>query len=41
MTRKAKCRNCAWETRANTARALGIAVRVHELTGHRVKIKEA
>ncbi|QGJ94765.1 hypothetical protein SEA_WALTERMCMICKEY_71 [Mycobacterium phage WalterMcMickey] len=39
LTAKARCRDCPWESRANTARALGIAVRVHETTGHRVKVK--
>ncbi|ATN89520.1 hypothetical protein SEA_JETBLADE_72 [Mycobacterium phage JetBlade] len=41
LTTKARCRDCPWESRATTARALGIAVRVHETTGHRVKVREA
>ncbi|AFL47913.1 hypothetical protein FLUX_72 [Mycobacterium phage Flux] len=39
LTVKARCRDCPWESRATTARALGIAVRVHETTGHRVKVR--
>ncbi|AGK88002.1 hypothetical protein M041_gp17 [Mycobacterium phage Severus] len=39
LTTKARCRDCTWESRATTARALGIAVRIHELNGHRVKVR--
>ncbi|AFU20714.1 hypothetical protein GOOSE_73 [Mycobacterium phage Goose] len=39
LTAKARCTVCPWESRATTARALGIAVRIHETTGHRVKVK--
>ncbi|AXH46819.1 hypothetical protein SEA_ACOLYTE_76 [Mycobacterium phage Acolyte] len=41
MPYQAKCKACPTEFRAATARALGIAVQIHETSGHTVKVKEA